>query len=73
MMREGYPISTGVTVEQVLDNNSFKIYYTDELDIDRIDIRSFNDSGISVLSDTKRIINSILSKNDDWYVFWNNN
>jgi hypothetical protein len=73
MIRKGIVIGTGVIVEhKPLDNNTFTLYYRDEDGFDRIDIRSFNDRNISTLTDLNRTVNSILSKNDDWLVFWDN-
>jgi hypothetical protein len=73
MIRNGIVIGTDVIVEhKPLDNNSFTLYYRDEDGFDRIDIRSFNDRNISTITDLNRTVNSILSKNDDWLVFWDN-
>jgi hypothetical protein len=69
MMNNGSVISTDVTVD-IISDGSVRVSYTDEYGYDRTDIRSTTDSGISLMRNSDRIINSVLSKNDDWYVFW---
>lgn len=71
MMNKGSVISTDVAVD-IIPDGSLRVSYTDEFDCDRTDIRSTNDNGICLMKNSKGIINSVLSKNDDWYVFWKN-
>jgi hypothetical protein len=71
MMNNGSVISTDVSVDIITDG-SLRVSYTDEYNYDRTDIRSTEDSSISLMRNSEGIINSVLSKNDPWYVFWKN-
>jgi hypothetical protein len=70
MMNNGLAISTDVSVD-IIHDGSVKISYTDEFDCERTDIRSSKDEGIRLMMNRAGIINSLLSKNDDWMVIWN--
>ena len=71
MMNNGFAISTDVSVD-IIPNGSMKISYTDEFQCQRTDIRSSKDNGMRLTLSPQGIINSLLSKNDDWLVIWNN-
>lgn len=72
MMREGFPLLSDVIVKYTIDEGRIGISYTDELGISCHDYRSALDEGITIMNDEDGLPNSILSENDNWYVFWNN-
>jgi hypothetical protein len=71
MMNNGSVISTDVAVD-IDPDGSVKVSYTDEYDCERVDIRSSNDNGMRIMRNSQGIINSLLSKNDDYLVIWSN-
>ena len=70
MMNNGLAISTDVVID-VIPDGSIRLSYTDEFQCERVDIRSSNDEGMRLMMNRDGIVNSLLSKNDDWMVIWN--
>ena len=69
MMNNGLAISTDVSVDVIRDG-SVRISYTDENNTSRTDIRDASDNSYIFMKNSRGIINSVLSKNDDYLIIW---
>ena len=69
MVNNGLPISTDVSVDLTSDG-SVMLSYTDQYNSIRTDIRNASDNGYSFMRNSRGIINSVLSNNDDWLIIW---
>jgi len=69
MMSNGIVISTDVAVD-VLTDGSVRMHYTDVSNTLKTDVRSTTDDGITLMRNNRGVINSVLSRNDDYLVLW---
>jgi hypothetical protein len=69
MMSNGIVISTDVAVD-VLNDGSVRMHYTDGSNTLKTDVRSTTDNGITLMRNNRGVINSVLSRNDDYLVLW---
>ena len=69
MMSNGIVISTDVAVDMLTDG-SIRMHYTDGSNTLKTDVRSTEDDGITLMRNSRGVINSILSRNDDCLVVW---
>jgi hypothetical protein len=69
MMSNGIVISTDVAVD-VLTDGSVRMHYTDGSNTLKTDVRSTTDNGITLMRNNRGVINSVLSRNDDYLVLW---
>jgi len=69
MMSNGIVISTDVAVD-VLTDGSVRMHYTDVSNTLKTDVRSTTDNSITLMRNNRGVINSVLSRNDDYLVLW---
>lgn len=67
MVRLGTVISTGVSVH-IIPSGEIKVSYRDEYGSNRVDIR--NNRDVSLMKNRDEVINSALSKSDNYLVIW---
>lgn len=72
MMSNGIVISTDVAVDMLTDG-SIRMHYTDGSNTLKTDVRSTTDNGITLMRNSRGVINSVLSRNDDCLVLWGPN
>ena len=72
MMSNGIVIRTDVAVDMLTDG-SIRMHYTDGYNTLKTDVRSTTDNGITLMRNSRGVINSVLSRNDDCLVVWGPN
>lgn len=71
MVRYGSVISTDVSID-LINQDIVRITYTDDMDCFKTDIRNLSDNNeFSFMRNADGIVNSLLSKKDEWLVIWN--
>lgn len=73
LMREGMILGDRVNVVLNEGDNSVRINYVDEYNVQQTVIKTLNDEeDISLFRNDEGEIESILSNNSNWYLFWSN-